>query len=412
MFKRVPAWAAAASLAVTLFAADTGAQGWFGDDGMASVPCCQPVSTVNIPQFPPFQIKGQYCCLRNCALEASFPVQVITTHFPVTCDYAIISITVFPSSTTAPGFSGFLLAKYARTWLEPTPTGAPPDQVWRFLVNGPLSPTAGATPCPVPPHSTTPHFTGHIDYACQVNAAGVLEFRMAMNLNHLAGCISHNAFSAAPLAGAAAHLDRSYHLFAPGTFVCQNVPEPTGAIGGEALRSTWIPGFTCLGEARVIGGGLATANTNCLCLPGTTGPIPWVHQNFKGSIACAGITVPWFSLPIGGPLPPLPTGFATLPLGSWTGPPTVFPGTRDLAIHFGLLKYGDTCNPNILPYHVVSGVSTSGVPVVNFTPTPPLPPFKVAMDLESSILYNGIFGPWSLGWGTLNMSRVVWNLNL
>lgn len=383
-----------------------------GDDGFAAVPCCQPVNNVNLPNFPPFQIGGVYCCLKDCDLEQSFPVRVVTQHFPIFCDAHAISLSVIPGSPTAPGWTGVLIGKYARTWLERPIPAIPPRQVWRFLVNGDLSFNAGVAPCPLPPHATQSHFTGHVDYACEIDAAGLQVFRMAMNLNHWPGCISHNAFGGAPLAGAAAHIERSYHLFAPATFTCGARPEPQGPIVHESERSTIFPaGYICLGEGQIVQGNLLTAGANWLCQPPSGGTFFYRHQRFTGIEACGGAVAPWMPLATSAPLPPLPTGFTTLPLGGWVGAPDVFPGTRDLAIHWGILQQQDFCNPNDLPLHFVTGVSTiSAVPGETFTQ--PAGPFKVFMDVQNMIRPSGLFGPWTLAFGGVFLAKIVWNVNL
>lgn len=403
--------AALTALALTV-ATPLTAQGCnIGDDGFAAVPCCTPVNAVNLPNFPPFQLSGEYCCLKDCDLEQNFPVRVTTQHFPIFCDLHVISLTVIPGSATAPGWTGVLVAKYARTWLERPIPGVAPRQVWRFLLNGDLSFTAGASPCPLPPHPQQSHFTGHIDYACDIDAAGNQVFRMAMNLNHWPGCISHNVISAAPLAGAAAHVDRSYHLFAPATFACSPVPEPQGPIVHESQRSTIFPaGYVCLGEGQIQQGNLQTTVNNWLCQTPSGGPFSYRHQRFAGIEACMGAVAPWAALPTSSPLPPLPTGFTTLPLGRWSGPPAVFPGNRELVIHWGILQQSDLCNPNDLPIHFVTGLSTVGPPGETFTQ--PAGPFRVFMDVQDMIRPAGLFGPWTLAFGRIFLPKIVWNINL
>jgi hypothetical protein len=77
----------------------------------------------------------------------------------------------------------------------------------------------------------------------------------------------------------------------------------------------------------------------------------------------------------------------------------------------GLLQYFDQCNPEALPFHIVTGVSTTGPPGFVFGGFDP-GPFRVALDLEDMILANGIFGPHTLGFGTYFLSQVIWNLNM
>jgi hypothetical protein len=399
-----------ATLAAAALALAMPAQGCpIGDDGFA-IGCCTPVNNVNLPFFPPFQVQGVYCCLKDCDLEQRFPIVVSTQHFPIFCDAHAISVTVTPSPPPGPGWSGVVIAKYSRTWIE-TPVAGLQRQVWRFLLNGDFSPTAGVSPCPLPPHGTQSHFTGHIDYACEIDAAGNQVVRMALNLNHWPGCISHNAISAAPLTGAAAHADRSYHINAPATFSCQPTQASNGTIPAEAVRSTIFPaGYVCLGEGDVLQGNIFTVSSNWLCQTPSGGPFAYRHQNFVGSVGCAGLASPWAPLPTSLPLPPLPTGFTTLGLGSWIGPPDVFPGTRELLIHWGILQYPDACNPNDLPLHFVTGATTRGPLGTLFSQ--PAGPFREFLDLQNMIHTQGLFGPWTLGFGRLFLPKIVWNVNL
>jgi hypothetical protein len=393
-----------------------------GDDGFASSPCCTPVLNVNLPQFPQFQQSGKYACITNCTVVDEFPVVVSTVHtpFPGICDYAFISITVLPSSTTAPGWTGILFAKYARTWLEPDPTGLPDRQVWRFLINGMLTPTSGAMPCPIPPHPVgdNTHFHGHVDYACEFDPVNPIGFswRMALNINHLPGCISHDPIiTSNPLPAAAAHNDRSYHLVTPSAFVFAPVPVPMGPTPAEAIRSTTFfgaAGYACLGEAPIIQGNINNQFQTCLCFPLVAGPFDWVHQNITGVAPCAGIAGSYASFPLPPGLPPLPTGFATMPLGMWTGAPGVFPDGRNLLLHWGVLQYFDVCNPNDFPLHIVTGLSTEGVPGIPFQNSTPPAVFGVFMDLQHSLLQNGLLGPLTIGWGDTFFSKLVWNINL
>ncbi len=79
-----------------------------------------------------------------------------------------------------------------------------------------------------------------------------------------------------------------------------------------------------------------------------------------------------------------------------------------------MVQYQDPCNPNDL-FHIVTGVSTrsldpfrEGFVFGGFSPGP----YRWFTDIEDMILANGLFGPYSLGFGTFFLSKVVWNLNL
>ncbi|MBK8975568.1 MAG: hypothetical protein IPM29_06555 [Planctomycetes bacterium] len=386
----------------------------FGDDGFASVACCSPANPT-LPNFPGFALSAQYACIKDCSLEAQFPIRVQIQNVPVLCDYAIIPITVLPGTTASPGFSGGLLAKYARTWLEPDATGAPGRQVWRFLVNGDLTPTGGAQPCPVPPlpAGVLPNFHGHIDYACELNAAGQPFFSAALSLSFLPGCIEHTLFSCYPLFGPPAHNDRSYHIVAPGNFAFVPTPIPAGPMLSESVRSArFAPIYTCVGEARMLQGGINLVSRDCLCVP-ILPPFshPWVHYNLTGVIGCMGLSAPFSSVPTAAPLPPLTAGMTALALGMWTGAPGTFPGNRELATHWGLINYPDPCNPGDVPFHFVQGVGTSGAPGFLFsTPGLVANTFLDLSDMQNpSSLWGGPIFP---AWGCLYISKRVFNLNL
>ena len=414
-----------------LFPATASAQiipiGCIGDDGF-NQPWCDPVFNVNLPQIPSLQLDGDFCCLRNCDLEQSFGVRININHIPIFCDLALIQVVVSPVTPGAPGYAGTLIAKYARTWVEPVtdPSGLVIErQVWRWLVNGNLMVFAGTTPCPIPPHAnpnfgnfSNVHFSGSVDYACDppLPGAATIVDKVAINLNHEVGCISHNVFSGAPPVTAnAAHHDRSYHLFGPSGFRCTPIQEPIGLAPFEAVRSTRFPGnYDCLGEAPVIDGIIDTLGENCLCQPGLLGPFNYKHQVLKGTIDCGGLLNTYANFPLNFPPSlPFPTGFTAHPLGLWTNPPDTFPGTRELTTYFGFLLFIDDCNPNDFPVKAVTGVGTStaagGIVFGGQTPGASSPTF---IDLEDMLIPNSAFGPFALGWGTLFLSKVVWNLNI
>lgn len=390
--------------------------GWLGDDGFAAVPCCTPAQSI-LPPFPGFQVGGNYCCITDCDLEQDFDIRVLTSHFQITCDLALVSFTSLPAAPTGPGYTGTLVAKYSRTWVEIDATGAE-RQVWRFLVNGDLTVISGVAPCPIPPGGTIQHLTGHIDYACESDpTTGVGSInRIALNLNKWPSCITHNPFDASPLTPAGAHDNRSYHLFAP-RFFCAPTTALEGTSNSEAIRSTWFPPgqpYTCLGESRVDNYVRQTVFTDCLCPGVPPGPFSYYHQDFGGAYECAGVTYPFTGFAgLPPPFPPVPTGLVTFPLGSWGGTPGQFPGDRQLEIHWGILLMADACNPGDIPASFVTGVSTRDLfsPALNFS-TGAAVPYEVVTDLQNMVQSSGLFGPLTIGWGRLFIPKIVWNLNI
>ncbi len=385
----------------------------FGDDGLANFGCCGAAQTA-LPHFPGFQVSGSYACFKDCAVEATFPVRISTVHLTVLCDIDIVQITVTPGTATSPGFTGLLVAKYVRTWIEIDPNGLPTRQVWRFLVNGDLTPNAGAQPCPIPPHAAgaTTNFHGSIDYACETGTSGVTTYSVAISLNHLPGCIEHNLFSCAPAVGAAAHDDRSYHLVAPGTFTFGAAPVPAGSIGGESVRSAqFVPVYGCLGEAPVLQGAITLQSQDCRCQTITPGSQAWTNYDISGVVGCVGLVAPFRCVPVAPPLPPLPNGCTALPIGAWTGAPGTFPGPRELVAHWGVIFHPDPCQPGHPPYSFVQGVSTRGAPGIPFAT--PNSSFPVFLDFEDMIDPNALInGPIQPRWGCLFLSKLVWSLNL
>jgi hypothetical protein len=395
----------------------------FGDDGF-STGCCQPVQP-NLPQFPPSQMAASWGCINSCAptqLQAGVTLSAPQMFF---CDYAVITVTATLSSGHT--IAGPLLAKYARTWSEAGPTGLP-HQMWRFLLNGDLAiigPAVAGAICPVPPCGLAPiglpvHFEGHIDYACSPNTAG--GWAAAFSLSHWIGCISHAPWSTVPIGGAAAHPSTSYHLVGPAPFAFAPVPEPQGPLIGDALRESrlnWTPfNYSCMGEAEIPQGNLVTVNTDCICTPALPLVGPYKHQNLNGFACCNGVVQPFSSIPLPGT--PLPTGFLARTLGTW-GAATAFPGPRALTIYMGVLQYSGICptpGPNI-PFQVVAGVGTSGIPgqifppMVPSCPVVPVPVSMAFIDLQNILILPPAAGPVpGPGYGSLFASTKVWNLNV
>jgi hypothetical protein len=393
-----------------------------GDDGF-NIGCCQ-VVTPNLPTFPTITIDGTYGCIRDCNLEAQYGTQVSIGFQWIFCDYGFININVAPTTTCGPAFGGALLAKYSRTWRRVSATGLS-EQVWRFLINGDLqyvlTTACPSIPCPVPPQvalGLPVHMVGSIDYIC--NPIGAAGYRIEMNLNHLPGCISHAPFSTFPLAGPAAHFDRSYHLVAPSNFAFMPVPEPVGGMAFEAVRPSRLPwpptNYQCLSEAPIIQGAINTLANLCPCSATPISSALWADQRLIGTVACNGVTSTFASTPIPGYSA---GGLLTMRLGRYL-PTAVNPGGNEVCIHWGLLRYTDPCTQTG-PFHVVTGVSTSDpaapgqlFPVPG---TPVAPPQRVFMDL-CNVLILPVYPPATpfpvpvIGWGSLFASDLVFNLNL
>ncbi len=403
--------------------------GCLGDDGF-NLGCCS-TPQPNLPNFPAFTESGVYGCFLDCNLEAQFNETVaLGAPLFVACDLAAIPVTVTGGTVSDPSFSGTLLGKYERTWMEILSTGAM-RQVWRFLVNGDLtynlSPIAPGAPCPVPPCAVPPvnlpvHFTGHIDYAmdCGPVVVGTSPWHIALNLNHVTGCLNHASFSARPLVGPPAHNNRTYSLVAPSNFVFGPSSVPSGSpLVGESVRSaalnlTTSPAYQCFGEAHVAIFGTVQDNSQtcygCGPVIGVGAPI-WHNQEIHGGVSCGPLTVllPFDTTPIPGVFP---TGMVSMEIGSYVGiNPDAFPTGRSISLNYGVMHYVDNCLPNDFPFFVFTGVGhTGGSPAILFGPNPSAAPVSKFVDLQSMELpsSSGLFGP---GIGALFLPRKVWSLN-
>ena len=396
-----------------------------GDDGF-DVGCCN-APQPNLPVFPSVTSSARWGCLLNCQFENDFMAS-LTLGAPqfVTCDQALISIGVTPLAAVGPSFSGFLVAKYARTWTRPSssPLGGPGAQVWRFLLNGDVvfqpNPT-GAVGCPVPScaGATTAnvpvHLWGSIDYICTpptpISPGG---WEIRLDLTHGPGCLQHAPWSARPLAGPAGHPERSYHLLAPSTFIFGPHPAPAGGIAGDSVRDALVTPssavfYQCFGEADVVQGSLSTVTQNCLCTSVVPVTGPWHHQDLNVSVACGpALTLGVSSVSLPGFI--TPTGLVALTLGSY-GTPAGGPG-EDLTIYWGVFQYAPPCAPNNFPFHVVHGVGTSGIPGVTFPPTPGIAPFQDFLDFQNHKLLSSPLGPFQPGFGAPAVGDEVFSFNL
>ncbi|MCA9322406.1 MAG: hypothetical protein KDB53_16815 [Planctomycetes bacterium] len=396
------------------------------DDGF-DTGCCN-VPQPQLPNFPPTNIGGLWGCIHNCALEAQFNVQVaVSAPQFIACDLAVVNLTMGGSTATSPNFAGALLAKYDRTWIEFLTNGGT-RQVWRFLVNGDVNfnpSIALSAPCPQPPcsaNNTPVHLTGHIDYARNCTTPGTVAggWSVALNVNHVSGCINHAPASARPMVGPPAHENRTYCLVAPGNFIFGPSSVPSGPLRGDSVRSsslnlTAFPAYQCFSEAHVVNGGsVADIGTFCLnCSPALPiSPAIWHHQSIQGGVGCGPLTVvfPFHTVPI----PPVfPTGMISMEIGTYVGiNPDAFPTGRSISLNYGVMQYFDNCLPNDFPYFVYTGVgSQGGSPAILFgSPIVAGATVNSFLDMQSMELPNavGSFGP---GLGALFLPRKVWSLN-
>jgi hypothetical protein len=349
-------------------------------DQLDGGPCCT-LAQEKLPFFPKVTQDTLGICWRDCNVDQVALCRAIWTNVPLqqatgsNCGIRTMDLRLL-DTTGIVKWRGRMRLTYARTWLETPPTGIV-VQVWRFLVNGDLSPSAavGPIPCPVPPcapaNGNRVRFTGYLDYAldCSNNV-----FQNAWMLTHACDFIDHH--SGFPRAGAF-HPDRSYSFVGPAAGF---VPAPLLPIEGtpgspfeDVRRLRYpVPGTTgpihCEFEER-IQFSLLPQSQFCLCgLPGTQ---QWNLANLFLTGVCGTSIVT-----TGGPFLP---GFLSMGIGSWTFPAT-YPGVEDLRWNTGGHDYVDPCTGVVQP-EVFFGVTTiGGDPAFELTsggPGAPLPPFFI-----------------------------------
>lgn len=378
-----------------------------GDDGF-DVGCCQKPHP-NLPDFPEVKEAGVYACLRKCDPENAFKVDVRLSKLEFTlCDTAVAELNVFPVSAGAPTINAKIIAKYSRTWID----ASSGQQVWRFLLNGDweFGPSVGIKGCPTPPHDEPSHAIGSIDYTCDPTSPFPAT-RVALNLSHMPGCLSHGPLSARPLGGVAAHVDRSYHLVAPANFTFGVGTDIHGPFRDEAVRysppgPSFPTSYECLGEAPVVEGEMVSVFKDCLCSSPSGGA--WVHSRMKGAVACFGPTYTFYT--VDGFDPAIPTGLAGLRLGRWSG--SAWPGDVELTVYAGYMRYENPCaDADELEPHRVFGVGTLGLAGYLFG-SPALEPERVFVDLQDSLVPSSFF-PVALKriFGAPAYASLVWNLN-
>lgn len=370
-----------------------------GDDNFGLGCCTEPAPF--FPAFPAVSSLGKYACTSDCDVSQEHLVKV-TLDQPVfvLCDTATIAARITPVlGSGLPPISGRLIAKYSRTWQL---TGDGIQQVWRFLLNGdlafePVDPSQ--MPCPVPPQSpasssdklVTHHFFGHVDYVCDPTQSHVELLLDSLSLSHLPGCISHAPGTARPRTGDAAHYRNGYHIVAPSNFAFGPTGNiPGGAVSGDAVRDSFVGGcfpstYSCVGEARVLGGEYFSANCDvCLCssFPCTG---PWRHYGMSVPVECG--KEQQIMTGAAGVHPVAPEGLVGLSLGAWSGGAGPLAST-DLVVEWGAVDVGKPCHAEKPRAHTVMGVATRSVPgsePVLFQSASELPP-DWFIDLENSLV--------------------------
>lgn len=318
-------------------------------DGLDGGPCCT-ATQPNYPFVPRFQQDTLGICWENCDPVFVSDCRAVWGTPAVAfnpCRVQRMDLTLKSGSVTK--WKGRMLLTYSRTWLEVDAAGNE-LQVWRYLVNGNLNPTAaaGPFPCPVPPCAAAfgkVRFTGYLDY---VRDCFGPRRQFAWMISHQCDRIDHAP--GFPRAGAF-HPEHSYTFVGPaaGFIVTPLVPIEGGATALEAVRrQPRVPGvgLTCEFEEQ-IQGDLNPIQQFCLCGPAAATP-QWSLANMLIFGACG----TFFNSP-GGPFLP---GFLSQGIGFWTDPLT-YPGEEQLRWNAGGYDYVDPCTGVAQP-EVFFGVTT------------------------------------------------------
>lgn len=320
-------------------------------------PCCQP-TVANIPNLPTTSLQTKYVCWNNCNVGLSGTVLTTFDPAPVACGIYLTSVSVTNLPGTLAAWSGRLVMTYSRTWAESSVPGAAPDtQVWRFILNGDMRPSAAliagfagntciVQPC-INPYGRF-HVAGYIDYALDCNTN---TFSVAFAFDHDCDAFEHGtAFSCRP---GVFHPGRSYTWVGPAAgFVCDtNIPTAQGPINCEAFRNNDFNmplAQICQFEQPIVGGGIGNQGEFCPC--NVAAGTQYKVQQFDAATVCMSVAnstsvAAW-------------PGLVGKSIGTWTDP-MVYPGRESLHIERGHASYTDGCtNTQSRPYFI--GVQTQG----------------------------------------------------
>lgn len=337
-------------------------------DGLDQGPCC--VSTFpTLPQFP--NMPGQnvrWICFNDC--KPIVNVTMCARIFPPTpkqfggalvCGVYDIPVRIRQCGLNIGLWSGTLNGYYSRNWQELTTTGTA-FTVWRFVVNGDLTPTINVPNNPnyrpaCQPSTQGVYFSGYIDYAldCTNNT-----WRVAWMLSHECDGVHHAPGTARPAPATGYHAKRSFSIVGPAAGFVVSASNPVisnGPVVQGALRqNNWAAPTICTFEEPVTGGNLVPFSDVCFCNTAAAG------QYNMGSLFASGAC--------GSQVAPSPLGNLNQKrLGGWTNP-SVFPGVETLLFDFGWADYADGCI-GTLSSEWFEGVETiGGFPAVEFTGLP------------------------------------------
>ncbi len=328
--------------------------------------CCTPANPT-LPPFPSITQNIKYMCWRDCQpqLCRDLCVTIGTPRIAAAggvvfgCGVYFVPVTIKRGAQVL--YSGRLIGTYARTWLEdtvPDPIGLKETQVWRFLLNGDLLPSALiqgiANPCVAQCWRTfgAIYFAGYIDYRnfCPNNS-----WTAEWALDHGCDFWAHNADSGRPApVGSVLHPTFSYTFVGPNTFTCSiNIPVSAGPVMAESVRSIlWFGNQppTCLTDDPLVQGSMVPLQDFCPCGAPPAAAPQYTLTDFNGISQCG----TQFRTGGAGPKP-----FAQKRLGFFTdaaGGPFKF-----LLLKMGDVDYIDACLPPPIPTReYFEGVETIG----------------------------------------------------
>jgi len=365
----------------------------FLPDGLVG-PCCQPANVV-LPVFPEIEMRSKFICWESCDVRLCGGLDVRIRPVERACGYDSTRFSFTAAGGALSAWSGKLLMLYLRTWSEGNADGPEPRvQVWRFLVNGGLTPSAtlldrfGNNDCVVPPCALTFgkfQVTGYVDYALD---CATKQWSVAFVLDHDCDVYEHDpCCSTRP---GVFHPSTSYSWAGPeaGFVPDPGIRFPSGTLGmdEEAFRNndfSLFPGTICQFEQPLAGGVLDVLGELCPC--GGPGPLPAQYsvQSFTASSLCGSNTasIPFERWP----------GLVSKSIGVWTGP--AYPGPEETYILRGWMTYFDGCDmTNTQEYF--QGVETAfGYPSYTVPPfpigslRPPINSFQ--MDVANAVTTSG-----------------------
>lgn len=224
------------------------------DDGLESTGACCALTGPSIPiAFPAFEQEIRYFTWNNCNLarNKTLCVEVSPLEFArdgegdlIGCGTYTLPVSMITCGPQGqPLFSGELMATYARTWIEKQPSQDPDTQVWRFMINGDLTPSSfllsryGANPHLPQCHVTFDaiHWFGHIDYR---RDCSTLEWDVEWVLEHSCDEYHHGSSSAR---SGSFHPSRTFNIAGPSTFAPSTsftIPALTPHPNSPGIRTT------------------------------------------------------------------------------------------------------------------------------------------------------------------------------